>query len=164
MKWMIDTFKKSNAEWERVHVLMADKDIEERDILKQCLPNACVLICLFHTLWSFRREITCEKLGLSSGQRFSLLELLQKMAYSLTETEYHDLYTQLQRDSPKEVVKYVSENWHPNKDEWVMVLKASCGSFLNTTNNRLESINGKLKQVISQHSSLEDFISNSLLS
>ena len=119
MKWMIDTFKKSNAEWESVHVLM--KDIGEGDVLKQCLPNACVLICLFHTLWSFRREITCEKLGLSSGQRFSLLELLQKMAYSSTETEYNDLYAQLQRDALKEVVKYVSENWHPIKDEWVMV-------------------------------------------
>ena len=78
MKWMIDTFKKCNAEWERVHVLMADKDIGERDVLKQCLPNACVLIRLFHTPRSFRREITCEKLGLSSGQRFSSLEFLRK--------------------------------------------------------------------------------------
>jgi zinc finger SWIM domain-containing protein 3 len=33
------------------------------------------------------------------------------------------------------------------------------GSLLNSTNNRLESINGKLKQVINRHSSLEDFIS-----
>ena len=81
------------------------------------------------------------------------------MAYSSTETEYNDLYAQLQRDAPKEVVKYVSGTWHPIKDEWVMGLKACCGSFLNTTNNRLESINGKLKQVISRHSSLEDFIS-----
>ena len=145
MKWMMDTFKKCNAEWERVHVLMADKDIGERDVLKQCLPNACVLICLFHIPRSFRREIICEKLWLSSVQRFSSLEFLQKMAYSSTETEYNDSYAQLQRDAPKQVVKYVSENWHPIKDEWVMGLKASCGSFLNTTNNRLESINGKLK-------------------
>ena len=81
------------------------------------------------------------------------------MAYSSTETEYNNLYAKLQ-DAQKQVVKYVSENWHPIKDECVMDLKASCGSFLNTTNNRLESINGKLKQVISRHSSLEDFISS----
>ena len=42
-----------------------------------------------------------------------------------------------------------------------MGLKAESGSFLNTTNNRLESINGKLKQVISRHSSLEKFIDSS---
>ena len=29
------------------------------------------------------------------------------------------------------------------KDEWVLGLKVECGSFLNMTNNRLESINGK---------------------
>ena len=39
-----------------------------------------------------------------------------------------------------------------------MGLKFGCGSFLNSTNNRLESVNGKLKQVITRHSSLEEFI------
>ena len=64
MKWMIDTFKKFNTEWVRVHIIKADKDIGKRDVLKQCLPNACVLICLFHILQLFRIDITCEKLGL----------------------------------------------------------------------------------------------------
>ena len=63
MTWMIDAFKKHNQEWEKIHVIMADKDIGERDMLRQCIPNASVLICLFHTLRSFRREITCEKNG-----------------------------------------------------------------------------------------------------
>ena len=63
------------------------------------------------------------------------------MTYSSTETEYNVLYTQLQRDAPKEVVKYVSENWHPIKDKWVMGLKASCGSFMNTTNNIVSAVN-----------------------
>ena len=37
-------------------------------------------------------------------------------------------------------------------------LKSTCGSFMNATNNRLKNINGKLKQVVSHHSSLEDFV------
>ena len=41
-----------------------------------------------------------------------------------------------------------------------MGIKSQSGSFLNSTNNRLESINGKLKQVINRHSSLEDFVSH----
>ena len=45
-------------------VIMADKDISERDVLKRCFPNASVLICLFHTLRSFRREVTCDKMGI----------------------------------------------------------------------------------------------------
>lgn len=158
MTWMADTFKKCNAEWKSIRVLMADKDIGERDVLKQSLPNASVLICLFHTLRSFRREITCEKMGITGGQRTLCLDLVQKMAYASSEAQYDLLHDQFQQDAPKEVVHYFDDNWHPIRSEWVMGLKSSCGNFLNSTNNRLESINGKLKQVISRHSSLEEFV------
>ena len=40
---------------------------------------------------------------------------------------------------------------------YVVGVMSCCGTFLNTTNNRLESINGKLKQVISHNSSPEKF-------
>ena len=160
MKWMVDMFKKNNSEWQRIRVVMADKDIQERNIIKQCLPNSSVLICLFHTLRSFRRQISCEKLGISAGQRSVSLEIVHKLAYASSEEEYDALYAQLQRDAPQEVVKYYNENWHTIKHEWVLGLKSTCGSFLNATNNRLESINGKLKQVVRRHSYLEEFISS----
>ena len=156
--WMVDTFKKLNPNSEKVRVIMAVKDIGERDVLKKGIPNASVLICLFHTLRSFKREITCEKMGISSGQRSMCLELLQQMCYAHSETEYCDLHSRLQTSAPKKVVTYFNENWHGIRNEWVLGMKSSCGNFLNFTNNRLESINGKLKQVINRHSSLEDFI------
>lgn len=37
-------------------------------------------------------------------------------------------------------------------------MKYSTGNFLNGTNNRLESLNAKLKSVISRYSSLEEFV------
>lgn len=58
MKWMIETLKKANSQWRNTRVLMADKDIGEREVLKKSLPQVEVLICLFHVLRSFRREIT----------------------------------------------------------------------------------------------------------
>ena len=160
MTWMIDTFKQHNVDWEKIRVLMADKEIGEREVLKLCLPNASVLICQFHTLQSFKREITCEKMGITTGERTLCLELVQKMTYALSNDVYNSIHEHFQRDVPKEVVKYFSENWHPIRNEWVMGLKSNCGNFLNSTNNRLESINGKLKQVITCHSSLEEFITN----
>ena len=42
---------------------MADKDMVERDVLTEKLPGASLQICLFHTLRTFRRDITCERLG-----------------------------------------------------------------------------------------------------
>ena len=59
--WMMNTFKQHNEAWNKICVIMADKDISERDIIKSSIPDAAVLICLFHTLRSLRRELTCEK-------------------------------------------------------------------------------------------------------
>ena len=80
------------------------------------------------------------------------------MAYATSTSAYEGIYAQFRHDAPNEVVKYMDENWNPIRDEWVFGLKASCGSYLNFTNNRLECIDGKLKQVISRNSSLEEFI------
>ena len=156
--WMMNTFKLHNEAWNKIRVIMADKDISERDIIKSSIPDAAVLICLFHTLRSLRRELTCEKMGITAGQRTACLKMVQKLAYASSAAKYNELYEEFQRDSPKEVVAYFNKNWHPIKDEWVLGMKSDCGSFLNFTNNRLESLNGKLKQVIDHHSSLEDFM------
>ena len=127
-------------------------------MIKSSLPSASVLICQFHTLRTFRREVSCEKLGITAGERVFSLEIFQKMAYASSDNEYHSLCNELKENGPKQVKEYFQDNWAPIKDEWVLHYKAMCGSFLNSTNNRLESLNGKLKQVINRHSSLEEFI------
>ncbi len=50
------------------------------------------------------------------------------------------------------------QNWHTIHEQWVVGRKISSGNFLNNTNNRLKSINQKMKSEISRYSSLEDFI------
>ena len=157
---MIATFKKRNPRWRDIRVVMADKDINERHVIKTALPEASLLICLFHVLRSFRREISCDKMGITSGQRQLSLDLLQKLAYSSSNEDYETVYKELEKSAPKIVFKYFQENWHLIRNEWVLHSKAKCGGFLNSTNNRLESINAKLKQVINRHSSLEEFVSH----
>ena len=66
-------------------VIMADKDMTERQVLTKKLPNAEILICLYHTLRSLRREIAMDKLGISLGERKLALEIVRKMAYAATE-------------------------------------------------------------------------------
>lgn len=63
IEWMLETFKKFNSRCCDIRVVMADKDIKERDTVKNLFPGTTVLICLFHTLRTFRREITGEKMG-----------------------------------------------------------------------------------------------------
>ena len=47
---VIENFKQKNPQWEHTRVLMADKDMTEREVLSAKFPNAQLLICLFHTL------------------------------------------------------------------------------------------------------------------
>ena len=95
IRWMLDTFKKLDSKWTNIRVVMADKALKERDVIKDELPNASVLICLFHTLRTFKREITCDKMGITAGQRVTCLELIQKLAYSSSEDEYNKLHEDL---------------------------------------------------------------------
>ena len=97
-------------------------------------------------------------MGITAGQRTACLEMVQKLAYASSAAKYNELYEEFQRDAPKEIIAYFNKNWHPIKDEWVLGMKSDCGSFLTFTNNQLENLNGKLKQVIDRHCTLEDFI------
>lgn len=51
LTWLINMFKKNN-DTTNLYVVMADKDITERHVIKDLL-GVKVLICLFHTLRTF---------------------------------------------------------------------------------------------------------------
>ena len=87
-------------------------------------------------IYTFRREITCDKMGITAGQQVTCLELIQKLAYSSSEDEYNKLPGDLKSDCPKNVIEYFIQNWHPLKDKWMLGFKAEFESFLNVTNNR----------------------------
>jgi len=106
---------------------------------------------------SFRREITCEKLGIRSGERDHCLELITKLAYSHSESEYDKHYASLLDSAPMSVITYYNGNWHEIRHEWVDCFKSACTTFGERTNNRLECINSKVKSVCSKFVSLERF-------
>ena len=150
-------FKKHNDEWSLIKCIMSDKDMTERNVMKEQFPQANLLICLFHTLHTFQREITCKKLGISSGERALCLELLSKMAYAQSEEAYIKFYDQFKRSVPKNVINYFDGSWHSIREQWVDGLK---NSYFNRTNNRVESINAKLKSVIKRYSGMTQFFND----
>ena len=104
---------------------MSDKDMTERNVMKEQFLQANLLICLFHTMRTFQREILCEKLGISQGERVLCLELLSKMAYAQNETEYTAIYDWFKQSIPKDVTDYFDGNWHGIHEQWVDGLKNS---------------------------------------
>ena len=81
IRQMANIFKKHHQRWSNTVKIM-DKDFIERDALKAEFPDATILICLFHVLRTFRREITSDKLSITSTERSLVLEIIQKMAYA----------------------------------------------------------------------------------
>eukprot|EP00794_Sanderia_malayensis_P001787 gene1787-1990_t len=69
----VDCFKNNNTHWDNTKVIRTDKDFNERDVLERSFPQASMQICLYHALRSFRREITMEKMGITSDERARLL-------------------------------------------------------------------------------------------
>lgn len=112
MQWMIDTlFKRNNPKWNTIRVVMADKVMGEIGVIKSSLPHASVLICLFHALRSLRCEVSCEKLGITSGERTLALEIFQRMAYASSEEQNESICKELNDVAPRQVCDYFKKNW-----------------------------------------------------
>ena len=151
IKNMVRIFKRHSST-DRTVCIMSDKDMTERDVLSEEIPNAVLQICLFHTLRSFKREISTEKLHITSDQRQMTLEII----------EYQQHCQELIDTKMKPVIDYFNKNWHAIRAEWVEGLKNNACNFLNRTNNRLEAINKKIKSVVQKYSSLATFFQDLL--
>ena len=77
---IVNKFKEKNEAWSKTVVIMSDKDFTERESFSSCFPDAKMLMCLYHALCSFRREVTCEKMFISSAERNLVLEIIQSIA------------------------------------------------------------------------------------
>eukprot|EP00794_Sanderia_malayensis_P013540 gene13540-14944_t len=153
----VNFFKENNPAWEQTQVIMSDKDFGERNVFSRCFPQAAMQICLYHALRTFRREVTMEKMGITSAERMRCLELLSKIIYSKSPAEYDSNVNALKATEIQSVIAYYEENWGDIKDQWVSCFKDSVFNLGETTNNRLESLNAKIKSVCSRYGSMLQF-------
>jgi zinc finger SWIM domain-containing protein 3 len=80
---MANAFKKQNSKWRDVRIIMADKDLNERESIKQAFhKQQCSFVYFIYTLRTFKQEITSVKLGITSSQRTLALDILQKICYA----------------------------------------------------------------------------------
>ncbi|XP_065891810.1 uncharacterized protein [Dysidea avara] len=96
-------------------------------------------------------------MGITAAKRSHVLDILQRMSYATNEEAYFSAYEELKQTKLKIVLDYFNDNWHEIRDEWVCGLKDENLMFQNHTNNRVESINQKLKSVMSKFARLPQF-------
>ncbi len=157
---MIDAFKELNLSWTKTKVIISDKDLSERTVFAEKFGGIPIQICLFHALRNFNREITTTKRNITTAQREVVLDILAKMAYSRNSIEYDILYTKLRDLNLPAVIKYFDENWHTIKNEWTLHGKNEWNNYMNYTNNRVESLNQKIKIIGTHYASLLGFFDN----
>ena len=145
---LLSVFKVKNESWEKTKVIMSDKDFMEREAFKDCFTNLSLLICLYHTLSSLHRKVTCKTMGVTSAKRLHTLEILQYIAYSKNNIEYAQNGESLQKTKYKSVADYCYENWHPLKKQCVLCYKNLFSNLGETTNNRLKLTFIKIKSVL----------------
>ena len=140
LREMLKIFTRKNPATSRTSIVLTDKDMTERNVFKSELPHIDLQICLYHVLRTFSRECTTEKLGVTAGERHTILTKLQGFTYARTEEEYEEKYDDFCAVSPNHLVtEYFDRNWHPIKEQWVEGLKSKSLNFNTSTNNRLES-------------------------
>lgn len=103
------------------------------------------------------RKISITKHKIYENQRETVLEIIQKMIHSKSLQEYNALYEDLKNTRIESIILYFNSQWHNCVNEWTMFGRNLNNHYLNTTTNRLESLNQKLKLVVNKYSNLVRF-------
>lgn len=70
LSWMLQEFKKDSDEsWQRIKCFMTDKDLTERDVLKELFPAVPTYICIFHTLKTFKKVVESSNMNLKKRKK-----------------------------------------------------------------------------------------------
>lgn len=161
---MFNTFKKENEEYERIDVILSDKNFPDRKAYADSFPKAKLSLCIFHVIQNFNREITTRKMDINIKTRNKVLQTLEKMIYSETENEYNTLYEELRGLKCTKVTNCFDKNWHSVdiRKQWTGYSVGEIPHFMNRTTNRVENFNQKLKQIVTKYGAFTDFFKETL--
>jgi len=156
-----ELFKEKNDSWESVRVIIIDKDFSEYKVLKEEFPNAVILYCQWHVIKAlFKCLSDCD---VEKSKREKCREIVRKLVFADSESSYLKYKEQLFESANEGLCKAFIKNWESCKSMWVTYERDQVAHFNNTTNNRLESHNQKLKDVTTRTSSLSEMFNNVLL-
>lgn len=122
-----------------IKTIIIDKDMSEIAAIKKKLPHVNTQLCDFHVENVFNGRTTHEKAEVSS--------ILKKLRFAETNDEFLKLVEDLREVASVKFMKYFTENWLNCPIAWAYRDKKNSINLGNTTNNRLESFNGKIKIV-----------------
>ena len=151
MKTMFEIFRNANQKITETKTIIIDKDFTEISAIESVIPHVDIQLCTFHCIKAVQKKISSLTLDMSS--KAQLNSLFRKLLYAKNDRDFADTASQIKSIS-SQFDTYLNENWYPVKERWVHHLKNAKTNLGNTTTNRIESLFGKLKQIVKSKVSL----------
>jgi len=120
-----------------------------------------ILYCQWHVIKALFKSLSdCD---VEKSKREECCEIIRKLVFADSESSYMKYKKQLFESANEALRKAFTKNWECCKSMWTTYEHDQVAHFNNTTNNRLESHNQKLKDVTTRTSSLSEMFNNVLL-
>lgn len=116
-----------------------------------------MFICEFHSLKASSRFFTTTAFHITTTERNTVLDLLNKLTKSESEAQYDYYYEKFRNISCKAIVQSFDKNWHSIRNEGTRY-SLSNNNYGSYTNNVVKSTNASLKREIEPLSSFKDFV------
>jgi len=159
LRLAVECFRKHNPAWASVRVVVTDKAMHEKEVLREYFPKARQLLCQWHVITWLKKQAT----RLAPAQKKHVKGIVKSLVYARSSQEYQDakdaLLETLGGDDDDQMYQFFLKNWDQNQDEWVSYKRGNIAHLGNNTNNRLECKWGKIKQVVEAHFTLDETIS-----
>ncbi|XP_034238088.1 uncharacterized protein LOC117643353 [Thrips palmi] len=149
IKMVLEAFVKSVGEEvaNNIKTVIIDKDYSECSAIKAVLPGAQIQLCDFHVSKTFKKKVQQEK-HLTDPQKQEVSKLLLELRYCCDHSKFAELCDELKSKVSEEFWKYFDDNWLKCEMAWSFRDKKISPNLGNTTNNRPENHNSKLKMFL----------------
>ncbi|KAE8896824.1 hypothetical protein PF010_g14665 [Phytophthora fragariae] len=137
---------------------MADKAMHEKTVLIEEFPQARQLQCQWHVVTWLKKQ--ADRLALSVKKQVKAMMGL--LVYARSKMEYDEARSTMKEllggDENHPLYKTFLGNWDNSQEEWVSYLRGNVPHLTYSTNNRIESKWGKIKDVINNTSSIDELV------
>ncbi|KAE8968249.1 hypothetical protein PR001_g27853 [Phytophthora rubi] len=150
LSFCLQEFKEANPAWEKIRVIVTDKDFSEKDVLAEAFPNARQILCQFHVIDYLRKQVgrRCSRGPNDKEEIIGALQLMMKAKSAQAYKMYRqDMLRSLGHNMKDPFYEYFDANWETCKEEWVDYLRDNVPHLNNHTNNRIESGWGKINRL-----------------
>lgn len=155
LRTFFELSKNSNdSVYNNIKSFMTDKALTKKSALEELFPHAALDICEFTSL-KFGRTITTSKFNITSEQRDTVLNFLDKLTKSNSVPYYDDVNLKFCEEVLKSVLTYFNQNWHENRHQWTRYsMKNNMDKY---TNNIVETTHAQVKKELPNYSKLPVF-------